>query len=514
MAEGAAESGAFLASFLLPEPEAAPEVASGDAAPLGLAVPAFWPMPLTPPPAAPQPTDPAVTVEVPLATAAESGLVSVVAEPEGRALAPAPTAAPIAAESPPPIAAEGDSEGRAAPRAEVSNPGPVPQPDLGQPVASSDRPAVKAVAPVHPQPVAVPPVAVPQPEAPPQSGTAPFAAAPPVAAPDAVAVVAVRTPDGPGSQTVADSAPANRIPDAAPAPPAAAAPPGALRERVLARSEPDIALAAAPEVPTATPDVTPDSQRKPPPAGVWERIFTGLVQPEILAPPKGVAAPEVTSAEATTPAEGLSGPREVEVEPAAPKPVAPAPLPPATAADLAAAGKPAVTLPEVLAEDPAAEAAPGFQLLAMTTGAAPVPPGSPGPGAALPVPQVAAQLAAALGRTSNGATELALSPEELGHVRLRLEPDAANPDRMVITISFERPETMDLFRRHAGELAEAIRAAGYSGADIGFGQQTGGDRSQGGGQPGGGGPAVLAEASPLSPPAARIAGGASLDLRL
>ena len=35
---------------------------------------------------------------------------------------------------------------------------------------------------------------------------------------------------------------------------------------------------------------------------------------------------------------------------------------------------------------------------------------------------------------------------------LKLKPDAANPDRMVVMITFERPETLDLFRRHAGDL--------------------------------------------------------------
>jgi Flagellar hook-length control protein FliK len=132
----------------------------------------------------------------------------------------------------------------------------------------------------------------------------------------------------------------------------------------------------------------------------------------------------------------------------------------------------------------------------------------------LPVPQVAAQLAGVLLRSTDKATELALAPEELGRVRLRMEPDAANPDRMVILISVERPETLDLFRRHAGELAEAIRAAGYSGADIGFDQQgqgQGQDRQQ---------PSDMFGISktPEDPgptqPALRHATGANLDLRL
>lgn len=134
-----------------------------------------------------------------------------------------------------------------------------------------------------------------------------------------------------------------------------------------------------------------------------------------------------------------------------------------------------------------------------------------------PVPQVAAQMTAALSQSADGSTELALSPDELGHVRLRLEPDAANPDRMVVMITFERPETLDLFRRHAGELAEALRAAGYAGADIGFGQdQSGSGGSEGSPHrsPGWGMGPDQTDPAPALHPAPRLAAGASLDLRL
>lgn len=138
-----------------------------------------------------------------------------------------------------------------------------------------------------------------------------------------------------------------------------------------------------------------------------------------------------------------------------------------------------------------------------------------------PVPHLAARMTAALRQSADGATELALSPDELGRVRLRLEPDAANPDRMVVMITFERPETLDLFRRHAGELAEALRDAGYAGADIGFGQDQSGsdgsDGSQGRSADWAAGPAQTdpaAAPSPAPSPAPRLAAGASLDLRL
>ncbi|WP_374392975.1 flagellar hook-length control protein FliK [Tabrizicola sp.] len=192
----------------------------------------------------------------------------------------------------------------------------------------------------------------------------------------------------------------------------------------------------------------------------------------------------------------------------------------------AAAPNPGMGVPALAAPDAAPDLAPAREvsgdpgLLAAGAGlpaplAAAVGPGPAAP--PMPVPQLVARMAAALNPGAEGETELALSPEELGHVRVKLKPDAANPERLVVMITFERPETLDLFRRHAGELADAFRSAGYAGADIGFGQQ--GDRQPGtDGHEGGTGqvfdgisrpdPAAPSHASP------RLLGAASLDLRL
>jgi hypothetical protein len=104
----------------------------------------------------------------------------------------------------------------------------------------------------------------------------------------------------------------------------------------------------------------------------------------------------------------------------------------------------------------------GFQLAALHTASA--------------VPHLAAQLVAGLATPKPGVTEISLSPAELGRVKLRLQADAQNPDRMVVMLSFDRPETLDLFRRHADQLTEVIRSAGYTGVDIGFAQQGQGDQ--------------------------------------
>ena len=89
---------------------------------------------------------------------------------------------------------------------------------------------------------------------------------------------------------------------------------------------------------------------------------------------------------------------------------------------------------------------------------------------AAPVFQAAAQIVASLTQRPDGTTEIALSPDELGSVRLQFQADSQNPDRIVVHLGFDRPETMELFRRHADQLTEAIRSAGYAEARLDFGQ--------------------------------------------
>lgn len=47
-------------------------------------------------------------------------------------------------------------------------------------------------------------------------------------------------------------------------------------------------------------------------------------------------------------------------------------------------------------------------------------------------------------------------------------------ERMHVTLSCERPETADLMRRHADQLVQEFREAGYSGATLSFGRWGGG----------------------------------------
>lgn len=131
---------------------------------------------------------------------------------------------------------------------------------------------------------------------------------------------------------------------------------------------------------------------------------------------------------------------------------------------------------------------------------------------------ITAQIVDGLARAQNGTTTLTLSPEELGRVNLSFQQDAQTQDRLVVMLNFDRPETMDLFRRHADQLADALRAAGFAGVQIGFGGAGTGGTEHG---------AATAEASdslpdgtsstkdltPLPAPSRPLGHGA-LDLRL
>ncbi|MDZ4093360.1 MAG: flagellar hook-length control protein FliK [Paracoccaceae bacterium] len=108
-------------------------------------------------------------------------------------------------------------------------------------------------------------------------------------------------------------------------------------------------------------------------------------------------------------------------------------------------------------------------------------PVSTAPGAAPTSPPISPPLVptlAAIARdTGPGTVELTLSPDELGHMRMTLVADG---DMLHVTLSADRPETLDLLRRHADQLAQEFRQAGFSGATLSFAQ--GGTGSSAGSQ--------------------------------
>ncbi|MGR3761360.1 flagellar hook-length control protein FliK [Roseobacteraceae bacterium NS-SX3] len=132
---------------------------------------------------------------------------------------------------------------------------------------------------------------------------------------------------------------------------------------------------------------------------------------------------------------------------------------------------------------------------------------------------IAAQLAEAFAAKGDRNVDVALNPEELGRVKMRVTTSESG---IVVAITTERPETGDLMRRHISELAEEFRRMGYQ--DISFefsggsagqtGQQAAGGDS--GGAPGGG----LIEGTEAALPDAPAAeqklnlGAAGVDMRV
>jgi hypothetical protein len=131
------------------------------------------------------------------------------------------------------------------------------------------------------------------------------------------------------------------------------------------------------------------------------------------------------------------------------------------------------------------------------------------------LPVLAAHVVEIASGRAGQVTEIALSPEELGGVRLSFRPHDSDPDRIVVMMTFDRPEAMELFRRHADQLLGDIRAAGFSGADLSFAQSDTRDQAN---NP----HSSRYSADPLTDPPdpaategpLRMASASSLDLRL
>ncbi|MDA7964565.1 flagellar hook-length control protein FliK [Ruegeria sp.] len=87
---------------------------------------------------------------------------------------------------------------------------------------------------------------------------------------------------------------------------------------------------------------------------------------------------------------------------------------------------------------------------------------------------VAGQMAAVIAaKPGSGGVEIALSPEELGRVSITLN---GREDGLHLTIAAERPETLDLMRRHIAVLTEEFQKLGYG--DLSFDLGTSADTPQ------------------------------------
>ena len=77
----------------------------------------------------------------------------------------------------------------------------------------------------------------------------------------------------------------------------------------------------------------------------------------------------------------------------------------------------------------------------------------------------------------SGQTEIALSPEELGRVSIRMTQTDTG---LVVLLTVERDETHALLRKHVTELADSLHAAGLGEAQIDFSDRRGQKMHDGG----------------------------------
>ena len=78
---------------------------------------------------------------------------------------------------------------------------------------------------------------------------------------------------------------------------------------------------------------------------------------------------------------------------------------------------------------------------------------------------VGAQLAEQMVKRPQGGVDITLNPEELGRVRMGVN---VGETTVSVSIVAERPETLDLIRRHVDQLIEEFRQLGYDGVEFQF----------------------------------------------
>ena len=130
--------------------------------------------------------------------------------------------------------------------------------------------------------------------------------------------------------------------------------------------------------------------------------------------------------------------------------------------------------------------------------------------------QIAVQIAQAAEGGSGGArgtVELSLSPEELGRVRLRLHPSEAG---LSVTITADRPETLDLMRRNIDLLSHEFHEIGYEDTQFEFAEGGQGADGDDAATPGTAAPALTAALpdTAQTAPTALLMMSDGLDIRL
>mgnify|MGYP006283673843 FL=1 len=126
---------------------------------------------------------------------------------------------------------------------------------------------------------------------------------------------------------------------------------------------------------------------------------------------------------------------------------------------------------------------------------------------------VVRQMAEAVRQGADGPLEVALQPEELGRVRLSFTGAEGG---LTVTVTAERPETLELMRRNADLLARELGALGYADVALDFGASQNRDRGTQGAPETRVAPGPEGEPAPESPPVPHAAPrpGGGLDLRM
>ena len=253
-----------------------------------------------------------------------------------------------------------------------------------------------------------------------------------------------------------------------------------------------VSLPASAPPPPAAEDLTGEvAAPAVPPPDAMEADGTAL--PDDPAPPSTEAALRLQMAEQ---AEGREGP-EIQVEgegegktAEAPRAHAPAALPAPSAAEVPSIALPSVQMAPAPHAPPVAHSAEHPHAIARQV--------AEGLSTALAAPAAADRI------------ELTLRPEELGRVRFEIRGEG---DKLMVTLTADRPETMDLLRRHLPDLMAELEQAGYGGASLNFGQPGhSGSGSAGTGADAFIGTPDLPDLPPSLPPHPMGSGG--LDLRL
>lgn len=77
------------------------------------------------------------------------------------------------------------------------------------------------------------------------------------------------------------------------------------------------------------------------------------------------------------------------------------------------------------------------------------------------------QLLAHVASATDRQVELALTPDDLGHVKFQIRHQG---DSVTVMLTAERDDTLDMLKRHGDELTREFRDAGFAGATLDFGR--------------------------------------------